>query len=183
MASGVTSIDTRNTEAQRSAKRLGTRSSPRPGQSFEACPSSVKLEHFNVGTPLLQLSMASAVPTCSHGPLSHWTDVMFARMLECLTILRYNRASASKTNYVVESMLCWRRATPTRSPSLVLNRLIRHRGDAGWCGFSSHAPSKRKWLCATIPSLFRCKRFGPRDSSKQPFQALGNWLRNLRATV
>src|SRR6516165_3492726 len=104
MASGVTSMDTRNTEAQQSAKRLGTRSSPRPGQIFEAFPSSVKLEHFNAGTTVLQLSMASAVPTCSHGPLSHWPAVMFARMLACLTTLRYNRASASKTNYVVESM-------------------------------------------------------------------------------
>src|SRR5215467_15821527 len=172
MASGVTSMDTRNTEAQQSAKRLGTRSSPRPGQIFEAFPSSVKLEHFNAGTAVLQL-----------GPLSHWPAVRFARMLACLTTLRHNRVSASKTNYAVESMPCWRRTTPTRSPSLVLSRLIRRRGDAGWCGFSSHAPSKRKWLSATILKLFRCTRFGPRDSSKQPFQALGNSVQNLRATV
>jgi hypothetical protein len=62
------SIDIRNTEAQQSAKRLGTRHSPRPGQIFEAFATSVKLEHFNAGTTRLQLPLASSVPIGSHRP-------------------------------------------------------------------------------------------------------------------
>ena len=78
MASAVVNSDIRNAEAQQLVKLLGTRRfPPGPVKIFQAFQFSLKLEHFNAGTVLLQLSNGDSRSMRLHLPSTIGRTAMF----------------------------------------------------------------------------------------------------------